>query len=296
MLFQEQRVQIQRKHSTLFNGKELFRVNYKTYNPIHHLSNFVKCYWTLEAPASVEPVRQHIVPDGCMEMIFNYGDLFLQYREDGTFITQPRYFVFGQITKALEIEPSGVTGIVAVRFNPDGFNIFSTMEVRSMDNRAVALEELYGEQGTMLGDKVVKATTSEKRIVIIESFLLDRLKNQEPYDELAKISVELLLKSKGQVTIEDLADQMQTSRRQLERRFSTVIGLSPKQLSKIIRLQATLKMMEQKQFTSLTALAYENGYFDQAHFIKDFKEFTGLSPKQFYAGNLKMSALFIGTE
>jgi transcriptional regulator GlxA family with amidase domain len=148
----------------------------------------------------------------------------------------------------------------------------------------------------MLGDEVVKAPTSEKRIEIIESFLLDKLKTEKAYDELAKTSVELLLKSKGQVTIEALAGQMQTSRRQLERRFSTVIGLSPKQLSKIIRLQATLKMMEQKQFTSLTALAYENGYFDQAHFIKDFKEFTGLSPKQFYAGNLKMSALFIGTE
>ena len=67
-----------------------------------------------------------------------------------------------------------------------------------------------------------------------------------------------------------------------------------KQLTKIIRLQAALKMMQQKQFATLTALAYESGYYDQAHFIKDFKEFAGTSPKEFYKDNLKLSALFIG--
>jgi AraC-like DNA-binding protein len=53
-------------------------------------------------------------------------------------------------------------------------------------------------------------------------------------------------------------------------------------------------MLDNKHFTSLTSLAYENGYFDQTHFIKDFKEFTGVSPSQFYAGSLKMTALFAG--
>ena len=82
----------------------------------------------------------------------------------------------------------------------------------------------------------------------------------------------------------------------MERKFMMVIGMSPKQLSRVVRLQATLKMLEQKQFTSLTSLAYENGYYDQAHFIKDFKEFTGHSPKSFYADNLKLSTLFIAAE
>jgi AraC-like DNA-binding protein len=72
--------------------------------------------------------------------------------------------------------------------------------------------------------------------------------------------------------------------------------LSPKQLSKIIRLQATLKMLLNKQFTSLTALAFEGEYYDQAHFIKDFKEFTGSTPKDFYSANLKMSALLSAGE
>ena len=80
----------------------------------------------------------------------------------------------------------------------------------------------------------------------------------------------------------------------MERKFSLAVGLSPKQLSKTVRLQAMLKMLLNKEPTSLTALAYEGEYYDQAHFIKDFKEFTGLTPKEFYGDRLEMSALFYG--
>jgi len=271
-------------------------MEYKTWVPNPSLAHFIKCFWTLEAPVNVSQERQRIVPDGCMEMIFHYGDLFYQYLENGTNVTQPRSFVFGQIIKPLEIAPSGKTGVIAARFHPDGFIPFSTMEINTMDNRAVSLEELYGEQGKILEQDVVLATTTKDRIERIELFLLSKLRSPEGVDALAKSSVDLLMRSKGQLSIGSLAEHLQSSKRQLERKFVSTIGLSPKQLSKIIRLQSALKTMEQKHFISLTALAHESGYFDQAHFIKDFKEFTGLSPKQFYADNLIMSALFIGTE
>jgi len=104
------------------------------------------------------------------------------------------------------------------------------------------------------------------------------------------------MKLKGQGSVEDLSKKMSVNRRQLERKFAAVIGLSPKQLSKIIRLQAALKLLQSKDFISLSSIAHESEYYDQAHFIRDFKEFTGLSPKQFYADNLRMSAFFSGIE
>ena len=82
------------------------------------------------------------------------------------------------------------------------------------------------------------------------------------------------------------------NRRQLARKFSSAIGLSPKQLAKTVRIQTTLKILLNKEITSLTDLAYENEYFDQAHFIKEFKEFTGLTPKEFFGNDLKMSLIF----
>jgi AraC-like DNA-binding protein len=271
-------------------------MDYKTFVRAGPLASFVKCYWTLEVSATDSQERQRIVPDGCMEMIFHYGDLFFQFLKNGTRITQPRSFVFGQITEALEIAPSGITGVFAVRFHPDGFVPFCDREIKHMENRAVSLEEIYGEAGKTLEQDIINSPNTEARIETIESFLTARLTSPEGRNALAKSTVDLLLKSKGQVSIDLLAAQLQTSRRQLERKFSTEIGLSPKQLSKIIRLQSILRIMGQRQFTNLTELAYEGGYFDQAHFVKDFKEFTGISPKQFYADNMKLSSLFAGME
>ncbi len=271
-------------------------MDYKTYAPNTDLSAFIKCYWTLEAPKNNKPEKQRIVPDGCMEMIFHYGDLYKQYLDEGRYIIQPKSFVFGQITHHLNIEPTGETGIFAVRFNPDGFAPFVTIPNNDMENRAVPLQELFGNDGIHLEKELLNALTNEDRVKIVESFLLKILITPRFIDSITKSSVEIILQLNGQITTDELSDQLNIHRRQLERKFSSVIGLSPKQLSKIIRIQSTLKMMANNQFTSLTSVAYEGNYYDQAHFIKDFKEFTGMSPKKFYANNLKMSLLFINAK
>ncbi|MGV3630343.1 MAG: DUF6597 domain-containing transcriptional factor [Bacteroidota bacterium] len=268
-------------------------MNYQTYDPSEELSAIVKCFWSLEAPVADLPEKQRIVPDGCMELIFHYGDLYNQFREDGSCFTQPKAFVFGQITTPLEIAPTGATGILAARFHPEGFNPLASIPVREMENTAVSLEKLFGTEGVELEKQVIDCPGNTERIRIISDFLLQRMQSSEAIDRVSKSCVEVLLQLNGQVSVDALSDQLNINRRQLERRFSSAIGLSPKQLSKIIRLQATLKMLDRGQFENLTDLAYGNGYFDQAHFIKDFKEFTGMSPKQFYAGNLKMTALFL---
>ncbi len=267
-------------------------MKYQTYKPSIDLSGLIRCYWTLEAPKEIEAERQKIIPDGCMEMIFHYGDLFQQYQPDGTSIVQPRCFVFGQITAPLEIAPTGITGIFAVRFFPDGFIPFSTFSLQEMENRAVSLQTLFGKESMQLENDILFAATNEKRIEAIESFLLKRLISTESIDKIVKTSVAFIMGLNGNLSVPVLSDYVKTNRRNLERKFASTIGLSPKQLSKMIRMQATLKLLSNKQFTSLTAIAQEGDYYDQAHFIKDFKEFTGMSPKQFYDKNLKMSALF----
>lgn len=268
-------------------------MTYKTYPPSSSLTPFVKCFWTLSSPATATPEIQRIVPDGCMEMIFHSGDLYEQIFEDGKILVQPRSFVFGQITSPLEIRPTGKTKILAARFHPDGFVPFISGSLQEMENKAVPLDQLFGEEGNLLEKEIMQHSSVSEKIKQLEHFLLNKLKGREWIERMIKSSVDIILKLKGQVSVEVLADQLNIHRRQLERKFSATIGMSPKQLAKIIRLQSSLKLLEKNQFTNLTNLAYDSGYFDQAHFIKDFREFTGMSPKQFYAGNLKMSSLFI---
>jgi AraC-like DNA-binding protein len=271
-------------------------MNYKTFEPGHDLKALIKCYWTLESPKEETPEKQTIVPDGCMEMIFHCGDLYRQYTENGISIIQPKGFVIGQLTRPLEIEPTGETRIFSVRFHPDGFLPFATVPIKEMENTAVSLEKLFGKEGQYIEERILNAHSASEKIQWIETFLINRLTDAQTIDRIVKSTVETILTANGQLSVDELSKQTNINRRQLERKFSSAIGLSPKQLSKTIRLQATLKMLLNKKFTSLTALAYENEYYDQAHFIKDFKELTGFTPKEFYGNHLTMSSLFYRTD
>lgn len=271
-------------------------MDYQTYEPSEDLAILIKCYWTLESPKENITERQTIVPDGCMEMIFHYGDFYKQYTENGNCIIQPKCFVIGQLTRPLKIEPTGETGIFSVRFRPNGFLPFATMPIKEMENTAVPLGKLFGIAGEQIEQNILNAHSILDRIKLIESFLLDLLTDTLTIDHIVKSTVETILSANGQLSIDEVSKQININRRQLERKFSLAIGLSPKKLSKTIRLQATLKMLLNKQFTSLTALAFESEYYDQAHFIKDFKELTGLTPKEFYGNSLKMSSFFYGAD
>jgi AraC-like DNA-binding protein len=268
-------------------------MDYQVYQPGEELSAFVKCYWTLESPVEKSPQRQTIVADGCLEMIFHYGDLYKQYLENGKSILQPRCFVIGQLTRPLEIEPTGETGIFSVRFHPEGFNPLAGIALKELENTAVDLEKLFGKEGKEIRELVLNAGTTAERIGLVERFLIARLTDAITVDRIVRSAVETILTAGGQTPVHELSKQINTNLKQLERKFSSHIGLSPKQLSRIIRLQSTLKMLLSGQFTSLSALAYEGEYYDQAHFIKDFKDFTGSTPKEFFCENLKMTSLFI---
>ena len=104
-------------------------MNYQTFEPSLELNGLIKCYWTLEYPKEENPEKQTIVPDGCMEMIFHYGDLYKQYLQNGKSIIQPKCFVIGQLTRPLEIKPTGQTGIFSIRFHPEGFSPFTSIPI-----------------------------------------------------------------------------------------------------------------------------------------------------------------------
>ena len=268
-------------------------MDYQTYAPVEELQPFIKCFWTLEDLTGEKTERQRVIPDGCMEMIFHYGDPYKQHFDDGSCLIQPRCFVFGQITRYLEIEPTGISGVLSARFRPDGLVPFLTIPVAVLENKAVDLIELFGGDGEKLEADVLKAPDNSYRIKIIETFFLSRLTVPETIDSITKQCVDVIIKSGGQVGMTELSEQLNINRRSMERKFMSIIGMSPKQLARVVRLQATVKMLEQRKFISLTSLAYENGYYDQAHFIRDFKDFTGISPKLFFADNLKLSSLFV---
>ena len=268
--------------STFLISTEKATMNYQTFQPHSDLKSLIKCHWTLEVPAQKDTKRQLIIPDGCIEMIFILGDDVKRYTSEDKFIIQPREMVLGQITEPFFIEPTGYVNSFAVRFYPYGFTNFVSTSIKKLANKETPIALLFGENPSKeLGQKIAQATDTKKRIEIIEGFLSDKLNDKSTIDNIVKTTIDTILLTKGGSPINTILKDDLSKRRQLERKFTKQIGISPKQLGKVIRLQAALQMLLNRQSENLTMIAYESEYYDQAHFIKDFKEFTGTTPKEF---------------
>lgn len=269
-------------------------MKYQAFHPHPNLESLVKCYWTLEAPAGKSPRRQLIIPDGCIEMAFILGDDIKRYTSESMVILQPRALVLGQTTEPFYIEPTGTVNSFAVRFYPYGFANFVTRPLKDLANRETHLALLFGEKAAKeLEQEIIQADGTKRRIEVIESFLLDKLNNKATIDNIVKTTIDVLLLTKGNIAINTILKEDLSKRRQLERKFLKQIGISPKQLGKVIRLQTALKMLLNGQPESLTHIAYESEYYDQPHFIRDFKEFTGTTPQEFLGDDrMKLSSLF----
>lgn len=269
-------------------------MNYQTFQPHRDLESFVKCYWSLEVPAEKDSQRQRIIPDGCIEMIFILGDDIKRYTTGNNFIIQPRAMVLGQTIDPFFIEPTGYVNSFAVRFYPFGFTSFVTTSLKNLVNKETPIDLLFGKKPAReLEQKIIRAAGTKNRIEIIEDFLLDKLKTETTIDNIIKSTIDIILSTNGSTSIKSILKDNLSKRRQLERKFVKQVGMSPKQLGKVIRLQTALKMLLNQQSGSLTEIAYESSYYDQAHFIKDFKEFTGTSPKGFLEDQeMALSSLF----
>jgi hypothetical protein len=272
-------------------------MNYETYQPCNELRSLVKCYWTLEISAAENSEKQRIIPDGCIEMAFILADDIKRFTSTDQYILQPRAMIIGQIVDPFYIQPTGEVKTFAVRFYPFGFANFVD-DLNKLANKETPLTEVFGKSlATDLEEKIISASSTQQRIEVVETFLLSKLSDESTIDNLVRTTVDVLLASKGTSPIYAVVDGDHSKRRQIERKFRKQIGISPKQFCRVIRLQTALKMLLHQTTDTLTHIAYESEYYDQAHFIKDFKEFTGTNPKDFLQDSqMALSSIFYRSE
>jgi YesN/AraC family two-component response regulator len=166
--------------------------------------------------------------------------------------------------------------------------------LENLVDKETPIAELFGQaEAYELEQQMDQAFDTQQRIGIIETFLLKKLNEKNTISNIVKSTVDALLKTNGTTHINFILKNDISKRRQLERHFKKQIGISPKQLGKAIRLQTTLNLLLNKKSETLTDIAYECEYFDQNHFIKDFKDLVGVTPKEFLDNeHMALSALF----
>lgn len=259
-------------------------MQYAQFQPVAPLAQFVQCFWIMsdDNPAAcAEP--EHVVPDGCMEMIVHVGNPFFVRRPGGGFQQSPRSLVAGQITSCLRMCPTGPFWMIGARFEPHGARRFFDLPMHEIVDAIVPLSSLIGSQAGSLAARIGEAPSARERLEILQSALLDRLAAAGPSDDRVDQCVGRLIAAGGRISIDELCRQTSIGTRQLERRFRAVVGIPPKLLARIIRFRRIFEFTETGSPVNWLSAALACGYYDQAHLIRDFQDLAGRSPTRFLA-------------
>lgn len=170
------------------------------------------------------------------------------------------------------------TGTILVVFKETDAAAFLKTPLHELFSESLSLDHFFDRfRLTETEEKLCAASGDQQRIQIIEQLLLNQLQ-ERPEDKLVTEAVKQIKQSNGTMRITQLARYLNTSQSPLEKRFRKIVGASPKKFSSIVRISHTLNTLTANNYQETIFLA---GYHDQAHFIKDFKAFTGNTPQQF---------------
>ena len=254
------------------------RVVYREFRPHELLREDVRCFWVLDMEYPKDGV-QDVVPDGCVELIFNFGS---PYRPlTGRVVEPPPVgFVVGFQDKTVKFRVSGRVRVVAARMQAWGALTLLRDRIEGLAGAVTGLGEEWRGTIARIGACVAR-DDREGAVRVLEGLLIERSLARRYDRDLIQAAASHLHRTKGRFKIGELADSCRLSVRQLERGFRRVVGATPKTYARTLRFERAQRRLMFEPEADLTELANECGYFDQAHFIKDFKAFTGTTPSRY---------------
>ncbi|HKO81686.1 MAG TPA: helix-turn-helix transcriptional regulator [Chitinophagaceae bacterium] len=257
-------------------------MKYNEIKPGDRLREYVKCYYIYESETN-RAFEDIVFPSGCIEIIFNLGTGNWQTANGNSFVTTPSIELWGQIIRPLPIRSIGKNTMLGIRFFPHAAAYFLNTKVELFNNQVLDLSDVSDSAVGILYAQLLEAGNWNTRIELIERFLSQRLSITE--QKLSKVAmVNTIMNEIRQDdffdNIENVASRYGITSRYLQKLFLQYTGLTPKLYSKINRFQNSLRLVTRKEI-SLTSIAYDCGYFDQSHFIREFKSFTGFTPSAY---------------
>jgi methylphosphotriester-DNA--protein-cysteine methyltransferase len=267
-------------------------MRYLEFTPKPRLRRYVECYWHLQSaqqPWLLTPER--ILPDGCVELILNLADRFKRFHVTGEVEVQPPTLIAGQMRTYALIQPLGQVKLWGIRFRPAGAFAFLHVPLQQLTDQIIDGEVVLARWATELQERLALAHSVRTSLKLIEAALWQRQHERWQCDRLVEEAVRRIAATEGRVQVERLFMDLGLSGRQIERKFQSMVGFSPKTLARIFRFQKIFKSAGTAA-DSWSAVAVDCGYYDQAHLIHDFQQFAGQSPSSFLLAQTEMSAFF----
>lgn len=249
-------------------------MHYRQYAPADKLRNLVRYYWSLDGrQLSIPRLSILSFGDRYPRLIFQDIDCFEPIINDETGGEMPLCYLKGVRTRPTEVYMHGAFSHFGVSFYPHALTSFFGMGADELTNQMPDINMVYR---CNLAERLRNKTHLE-RVAVLDSFLLGKM---------AKLSLDFTVQSivhkkEGVGDMEMLASSFRISERQLQCRFKKQVGVALKKYERISRFELALSLLATADYSELTSIAFELGYSDQSHFIKEFQEFAGMSPYHF---------------
>ncbi|MER3374938.1 MAG: helix-turn-helix transcriptional regulator [Allomuricauda sp.] len=257
-------------------------VKFSEYRPSPALGSYVQAFYTGDFNLySENNFVQSVVPNGCIELIIHLTHDHCELVKEDTWGKSPEFTLIGLQTKPYEVRFNEQVQIFGVRFNPEGiyhiFGVPPALFTATFENST----DVLGNEFKDYCSRLRESTSIQQQIRLTEAFLLkNMLDNAKGYDYV-RMASEIIRKSHGLLSLEELIQKVHISPRQLQREFKKKFGITAKEYMRLSRLNAVQQYMQVPSSINLTEVSYEHGFADQSHFIREFKKLAGTNPRSF---------------
>jgi len=239
---------------------------YQERRPQTPWARWIECSWSV---VTTEPVCGYPVrPDGCLDIVFD--------RESGL-------RAIGAMTREQRYHLAAGSLLMGIRFRAGLARSFLRIAPAALTDTAVALEDLWGRAGRELRNRISEAGSVDEGVAELLAALAPP---REPLTPIER-AIEAMAASRGMADLDEIATQANLSIRQFRRRCLEESGLTPKHLCRVLRFRHACELASASRL-GWTAIAAEAGYFDQAHLIRDFREFTGATPMSVFSSTARL--------
>jgi AraC-like DNA-binding protein len=254
--------------------------------PPPDLAGIVECFWI--SRGQVTFLYEKILPQNNIELMFNLRKPFGVPNRPPADRLFKRAWISGMqrewLTVTPHYDPSEPSYLLSVRMPPLGAYRLLGMPLGSVAQNVFELDEVLGDAIAAVQQRLGDCEDAGKQFAVLCDFARSRLaRSRVKLRADAQIAVDMLTRTQGTERIETICRSMSISRKHLNDLFDAHIGLTPKTYARIFRFRRVVDLVQRGQGLDWTGIAMSCGYYDQAHFNHEFREFSGMSPGEYAA-------------
>lgn len=257
--------------------------------PDSRIAHLVDCFRVV-VDEDATPSERKIVPDGYPELVFHHGDPYEIRLADGDWKRQARTLAAGQISRHFFLRNTGRSDMTGVKLQPWALAQLCGHHMVALKDRVPALHDICNHATTLEAAAGCSGDSAARIEALTRALLAIRPAATPP--AMVTGAIQIILSSQGSLPVADICARLGAHERSLERTFARWIGLTPKFYSRVIRLSAIFRAAN-GEGGNLSDLSLHAGYYDQPHFHREFKAFTGENPSGYRFAQANMANLFL---